>query len=109
MKQLLLSPFGRGHTVTSLFLYVTRSTLTAFGILCRWAGVRGTIPQPIVVMSVIAVIVSSRRGQRMMLLALTLLAMRLLGEFIHGSIHGNEFWEDEYDSESQNWKDKYAL
>lgn len=45
----------------------------------------------------------------MMLLALTLLAMRLLGEFIHGSIHGNEFWEDEYDSESQNWKDKYAL
>ena len=108
MKQLLLSPFGRGHTVTSLFLYISRTTLTAFGVLCRWAGVRGTIPQPIVVMSVVAIIVSSRRGQRMMSLALTVLALRLVGEFIHGSLHGNEFWDDEYDFKSHNWKEDDA-
>ena len=105
-QQLLLSPFGREHTVTSLFLYVSRSALTAFGILCRWAGVRGTIPQPIVVTSVIAAILSSRGGQRVLSLALTLFAMRLVGEFIHGSLHGNEFWDDEYDYKSHDWKDK---
>ena len=105
-QQLLLSPFGREHTVTSLFLYVSRSALTAFGILCRWAGVRGTIPQPIVVTSVIAAILSSRGDQRVLSLALTLFAMRLVGEFIHGSLHGNEFWDDEYDYKSHDWKDK---
>ncbi|KAL7446205.1 hypothetical protein ACHAXH_009381 [Discostella pseudostelligera] len=106
LEQLLLSPFGRGHTVTSLFLYMSRSVLTAFGILCRWAGVRGTIPQPIVVMSVVAILVSSRRGQRMMSLALTVLAMRLVGEFIHGSLYGNEFWDDEYDINTHNWTEE---
>lgn len=85
---------------------MSRSVLTAFGILCRWAGVRGTIPQPIVVMSVVAILVSSRRGQRMMSLALTVLAMRLVGEFIHGSLYGNEFWDDEYDINTHNWKEE---
>ena len=102
-KQLLLSPLGREHTVTSLFLYITRSSLNAFGTLCRWAGVRGAIPQPIVVITVFAVLVSSRSGQRLFSLILTLLALRMVGEFIHGSLHGNEFWDDEYDSELHEW------
>jgi hypothetical protein len=103
-QQLLLSPFGREHTVTSLFVYASRSALTAFGVLCRWAGVRGTIPQPIVVAAVIAAILSSRGGQRVLSLALSLFAMRLVGEFVHGSLHGNEFWDDEYDYQSHHWK-----
>lgn len=104
LEQLLLSPFGREHTVTSLFLYCSRSAITAFGCLCRWAGVRGTIPQPIVVILVIATVLSSRGGSRAMSLVLTVLAMRLVGEFIHGSLNGNEFWEDEYDRNTHNWK-----
>jgi hypothetical protein len=104
LEQLLLSPFGRENTVTSLFLYCSRSAITAFGSLCRWAGVRGTIPQPIIVLTVIATVLSSRGGSRVMSLVLTVLAMRLVGEFIHGSINGNEFWEDEYDRDSHNWK-----
>jgi len=36
---------------------------------------------------------------------LTVLALRLLGEFIHGSLHGNEFWDDEYDSKARDWKE----
>jgi hypothetical protein len=103
---MLLLPFGREHTVTSLFLYVSRSALTVFGILCRWAGVCGTIPQPIVFMLVIATIISSRGGQRVLLLALTLFAMQLEGEFIHGILNGNEIWDDEYDSQLHDWKNK---
>ena len=57
-------------------------------------------------MSVVAILVSSRRGQRMMSLALTVLAMRLVGEFIHGSLYGNEFWDDEYDINTHNWKEE---
>ena len=104
LEQLLLSPFGRHHTVTSLFLYISRSTLTAFSILCRWSGVRGTIPQSVVVLTAFAAVVSSRGGKRMLSLTLTLLAMRLVGEFIHGSLHGNEFWDDEYDNEAHDWE-----
>ena len=80
--------------MTSLFLYITRSTIAAFSILCRWATVRGSIPQPIVVVLAFATLVSARK-QRILALGLTLLGTRLVGEFIHGSLHGNEFWDDE--------------
>ena len=73
--------------------------------MCRWAGVRGTIPQPIVVTSVIATILSSH-GQRLPSLVLILLAMRLVGEFLHGSLNVNEFWDDEYDFRNHDWKKK---
>mmetsp|Transcript_15706 Transcript_15706/g.32641 ORF Transcript_15706/g.32641 Transcript_15706/m.32641 type:complete len:843 (-) Transcript_15706:139-2667(-) len=103
LERLILSPRGRDHTVTSLVLYSTRMVLSSFGILCRWAGVRGTIPQSIVVISVFASIVSARRGQRIIALLISLLGLRMVGEFIHGSLYGNEFWDDEYDSVAQAW------
>jgi hypothetical protein len=55
---------------------------------------------------VIATIISSCGGQRVLLLGLTLFAMRLVGEFIRGILNGNEFWDDEYDSQSHDWKNK---
>lgn len=64
---------------------------------------RGTIPQPIVVVTVCAVLLSSYRQQRVFSLGLTLLAIRMLGEFMHGSVHGNEFWDDEYDEKNHEW------
>jgi hypothetical protein len=106
---MLLSPYRQEHTVTSHILYVLRSALTAFGILCRRAGIRGTMPQPIIVTLVIAMIISSRGGQRVLSLVLTLFAMRLVGVFIRGSLNGNEFWDDEYDFESHDWKNKLPV
>ncbi|KAL7466370.1 hypothetical protein ACHAXS_006671 [Conticribra weissflogii] len=103
LERLILSPRGRDHTVTSLVVYSTRMVLSSFGILCRWAGVRGTIPQPIVVISVFASVVSARRGQRIVALLISLLGLRMVGEFIHGSLYGNEFWDDEYDSVAHAW------
>lgn len=76
-------------------------------MLCRWAGVRGTIPQPIVVTTVFAMLVSARRGQRVVAVGLTLLALRLAGEFVDGSLNGNESWDDEYDVEANDWKENY--
>ena len=102
---MLLSAFGRKYTVTSLVVYLSRLALQALGVLRRWAGVRGTIPQLIVVMSVITMVLSSR-GQRVLSLALILFALRLVGEFIHGSLYGNEFWDDEYDRRTHDWEYK---
>lgn len=103
LEALLRSPLGRQNTVTSLVIFVARSSLSWFGSLCRWAGVRGTIPQPIVVTTVFAMGISSRRGYRTLSLCLSLLALRMVGEFLHGSLHGNEFWEDDYNKETHEW------
>jgi hypothetical protein len=103
LEALLRSPLGRRNTVTSLVVFITRTSLSWFGSLCRWAGVRGTIPQPIVVTTVFAMAISSRRGYRALTLGLSLLALRMVGEFIHGSLHGNEFWEDDYNKEAHEW------
>eukprot|EP00984_Skeletonema_dohrnii_P014266 scaffold5973_cov144-Skeletonema_dohrnii-CCMP3373.AAC.1 len=103
LEALLRSPLGRQNTVTSLVIFIARSSLSWFGSLCRWAGVRGTIPQPIVVTTVFAMGISSRRGYRTLSLGLSLLALRMVGEFLHGSLHGNEFWEDDYDKDTREW------
>jgi hypothetical protein len=104
LEAILRSPLGRQNTVTSLVAFIARYSLSWFGSLCRWAGVRGTIPQPIVVTAVFAMGISSRRGYRGLSVCLSLLALRMVGESIHGSLHGNEFWEDEYSKESREWK-----
>ncbi|KAL7454820.1 hypothetical protein ACHAWC_009575 [Mediolabrus comicus] len=104
LEAILRSPLGRQNTVTSLVAFIARYSLSWFGSLCRWAGVRGTIPQPIVVTAVFAMGISSRRGYRGLSVCLSLLALRMVGESIHGSLHGNEFWEDEYSKESHEWK-----
>lgn len=49
-------------------------------------------------------LVSARRGQRVLSVGLTLLALRLVGEFVHGSLRGNEFWDDEYDKKTHDWR-----
>ena len=65
---------------------------------------RGTVPQPIVVAAVLSALVGPGRRNRMASLALTVLMLRLAGEFLHGSLYGNEFWDDEYDPEERTWK-----
>ena len=103
LEAILRSPLGRKNTVTSLVIFIARYSLSWFGSLCRWAGVRGIIPQPIVVTTVFAMGISSRRGYRALSLGLSLLALRMVGEFLHGSLHGNEFWEDDYSKETHEW------
>jgi hypothetical protein len=84
--------------------------LTAFGFFCWWAGVRGTIPQPIVITPVIAtILLSAFEGQKVLSLVLILLVTRLVGELMHGIYSGNLFWDDEYDFQSRDWKNKCQI
>ena len=104
LKEIIQSPFGRNHTVTSLFVYMSRSILTALAVMCRWASVRGSIPQPIVVTTAFAATASARSGNRLLALFLTLLGLRLVGEVLHSGLYGNEYWEDEFDKKGKYWR-----
>jgi hypothetical protein len=66
------------------------------GYLCEWASVRGALPQPLVVFSVITAVLSVRR-RRLMAMMLTLLALRTCGELVHGSKYGHEddLWHED--------------
>ena len=79
---------------------VTLRTAFKVGIICasymcRWASVRGALPQPFVVFSVVTAALSARR-KRLLAATITLLALRTLGEVLHGYVYGNEDWEDDY-------------
>lgn len=84
-----------GTTVlTNMISSVVKGGLLVASYLCRWASVKGAIPQPVVVMAVASMLASARPGQRMKMIVFTLLVLRTLGELIHGYVQGDQDWED---------------
>ena len=71
-------------SLLKLIRALSRAGLTIGEVLGRWASVRGAIPQPVVMVSLIAVGVSARPGRRIKSLAVALLVFRTVGELIHG-------------------------
>ena len=61
----------------------------------RWASVRGSIPQPVVVVAAISAGLSARPGRRLRTIVMALLAMRMLGEFVHGYIYEDDDDDDD--------------
>ena len=83
------------NVLTKLISSIMKGGLIFASYVCRWASVRGAIPQPVVVMAVASAIVSARRPrQRINMVILTLVVIRTLGELIHGYIQGDQDWED---------------
>jgi hypothetical protein len=80
--------------MTNMLSSVVKGGLLVASYLFRWASVKGTIPQPVVVLAVASVTASARPGQRVRMVAFTLLALRTFGELIHGYIYGNQNWDD---------------
>ena len=84
----------RGGSLLHVFQYTFKTTLILGSYVCRWASVRGSLPQPLVVLGVAtAGLCAPRKRWRAMLLALILL--RTAGEVVHSSIYGNDGWEDD--------------
>jgi hypothetical protein len=71
-----------------------RTFLVGSSYACRWASVRGSIPQPLVVMGVSTAAICVRR-HRIQAVFLTLIAMRTIGEFIHSYTVGDEGWDQD--------------
>ena len=79
--------------LTNMISSVVKGGLLVASYLCRWASVKGAIPQPVVVMAVASMFASARPRQRVKTVVFTLLILRTLGELIHGYIQGDEDWE----------------
>jgi hypothetical protein len=82
------------NVLTKLIGSLFKGGLLVASYLCRWASVRGAVPQPVVVMAVASTAVSARAGKRFNMVLVTLLVLRTLGELIHGYVRGDQDWDD---------------
>lgn len=81
--------------LVGLFKALSRLFLLVGSYLCRWASVRGALPQPVVVVGLCTAGVCARRKLRAV--GIALIAMRTIGELIHGSMYDSEDWHDAED------------
>uniref|UniRef100_A0A6V0ASH8 Uncharacterized protein n=2 Tax=Pseudo-nitzschia australis TaxID=44445 RepID=A0A6V0ASH8_9STRA len=70
------------RTMTALLRNLLLVCARIIGSLCRWASVRDTIPRPVVFSGAIAAGLVSRPGDRIKSVLLTLLSVRVLGEWL---------------------------
>ena len=99
------SDYGRifeGGYLLPICKTIIKSFIVFATTACEWASVRGSLPQPVVVVGVTSCVVSARPGKRLLTLAVVLGIFRIIGELVHEGLHGNEDWEDEKaDSEGE--------
>lgn len=94
---------GDDRMVTTFFNSALKSILLVSTYVCRWASVRGAIPQPIVVIGAASAFLSARPRFRLRALLIALVAFRSVGELIHGYAYGDaDGWEDDYDDEDDD-------
>ena len=91
---------GEPGQLLGLVNMVLRTGLVGVGYACRWASVRGSIPQPLVVMAVSTAALCVRKN-RLLSVFLVLLGLRTFGELIHGYVLGDDGWEYSEDDEEQ--------
>lgn len=100
--QKFLDRRGEYPMLTTFFQSALKALLMVATYICRWASVRGAVPQPIVVMGVTSAFLCARPGKRLWTVSLSLIAMRTIGELIHAYVYGDEDWEDGLDDGNAN-------
>jgi hypothetical protein len=80
-------------SMVNLLHVVSKTFLVVFGYMCRWASVKGAIPQPIVVLSVTSAWLCTRPRHRFRNVLVTLVGLRTIGEIIHGYVYGSLDWD----------------
>jgi hypothetical protein len=98
---------GREDSLVSMFGTITKSLLVLGSYMCRWASVRGAIPQPVVVLGVATAGICGRKPVRAIVVALIL--MRTFGELLHGALNGDEGWEEEEKEVNDNEEEEEGL
>lgn len=96
VDELFSQPLG-ANVITTLLRSGFQLSLALFTNTCRWASVRGSLPQPIVVFFAGTSLVLAPKGKRLVTTAVTLFALRALAEALHGYIYGPDGWEDDPD------------
>ena len=96
VDELFSQPLG-ANVITTLIRSGFQLSLALFTNTCRWASVRGSLPQPIVVFFTGTSLVLAPKGKRFVTTAVTLFVLRALAEALHGYIYGPDGWEDDPD------------
>jgi len=97
-----LDLFG-GVGLLPFFKTLIKSSVLLATNACEWASVRGSLPQPVVVVGVTSLVLSARPGKRLLAMAVSLIAFRIFGELIHEGLYADEDWEDfEEDDDSSS-------
>lgn len=96
VDELFSQPLG-ANVITTLIRSGFQLSLALFTKTCRWASVRGSLPQPIVVFFTGTSLVLAPKGKRFVTTAVTLFVLRALAEALHGYIYGPDGWEDDPD------------
>jgi hypothetical protein len=90
------SSFNGSGSLVKLFRSLSKTFLILASGIARWASVRGALPQYVVVIGVAAAGLSAVPGHRLWTLGLTLIAMRTIGEVLHG------YMLDDFESDSED-------
>jgi hypothetical protein len=87
-------------------LRFSRSLVQSFtvvaGSLGRWASVRGSLPQPLIMVSILSAVLSARPGRRFQSVIIATLALRMIGELLHGYMYDNLDFEDDNDDKPRD-------
>lgn len=93
---------GGGASLLRLTRSVIQSGTMVAGSLGRWASVRGSLPQPVIMVSIIASALSARPGRRIQTIVLATLALRMLGELLHGYMYDDLDFADDYEDDCED-------
>jgi hypothetical protein len=84
---------------------VIQSGTILAGSLGRWASVRGSLPQPVIMVSIFSAVLSARPGRRLQTVVLATLVLRMLGEVLHGYADDDLDFEDDRTEEFEEEED----
>lgn len=96
---------GKVGNVLPILKATTKSLVVLGSSACEWATVRGSLPQPVVVVGIFSCTLSARPGRRLLALAVSLFAFRIFGELIHEGLYGDLDWEEDDDDEDDGEDD----
>lgn len=87
--------FDDDFSLVSFFRVGLKSSFFLLNNVFRWANFRGTLPQPIAVFLVGAVALSTRRRNRLIYVALTLVIIRTIAESLHEYVYEDDDWDND--------------
>ncbi|CAJ1959831.1 unnamed protein product [Cylindrotheca closterium] len=74
---------------------VLQSVALVAGRVSQWASVRGSLPQPVIVVGLLSALLSARPGKRWQTVLFVTLALRMMGELLHGYMYDDLDFEDD--------------
>mmetsp|Transcript_21841 Transcript_21841/g.54008 ORF Transcript_21841/g.54008 Transcript_21841/m.54008 type:complete len:898 (-) Transcript_21841:102-2795(-) len=87
--------FGNGGSLLRVVQSLLQSVALVAGRVSQWASVRGSLPQPVIVVGLLSALLSARPGKRWQTVLFATLALRMMGELLHGYMYDDLDFEDD--------------